>query len=88
MNKLMMIALSVAATSLVGCASNQPTGDEQAQVAQAERTDGYRCTKEKRTGSRLPVRSCTTQAQRDQQKRDAETFVGNLNTTGAGRSGN
>ncbi|MBO2618428.1 hypothetical protein [Shewanella algae] len=57
---------------LGACSSTNETQQAQADV---ERNDGYRCEKVTVTGSRMPIRRCTTQAQREQERQEAEEML-------------
>ena len=73
--KLKWVGVPVAVILLSACGStNNDVEGETAAVSNA-RDDGYRCEKITVTGSRLPVRKCSTQAQRDRDVREAQQML-------------
>ncbi|MGE4261724.1 hypothetical protein [Shewanella sp.] len=57
---------------LSACTSTtKATKDEQAKSA----ANGYRCETVTVTGSRMPQRRCTTEQEREQEKREAEALM-------------
>ncbi len=69
-------ALILTTAMMLGACSSTPVSNEEGS-ATAARDDGYRCDKVKNTGSRMPVRRCTTTAQREYEKREAESLMRN-----------
>ena len=66
------VAAAVMVLCLGACSSTDETQQAQAEV---DRSDGYRCEKVTVTGSRMPIRRCTTQAQREQERLEAEEML-------------
>lgn len=64
---------SIVLLSACGTTSDHVDGVESA--AKANDDKGYRCEKITVTGSRMPVRKCTTQAQRDRDEREAQRLL-------------
>lgn len=68
----------VASVVMVLCLGACSSTDESQQAqADVERSDGYHCEKVTVTGSRMPIRRCTTQAQREQERLEAEEMLRN-----------
>lgn len=66
------LSASIVVLSACGTTSDRVDGVESAAKANDK---GYRCEKVTVTGSRMPVRKCTTQAQRDRDEREAQRLL-------------
>jgi len=64
------VSAAVMVLCLGACSSTDETQPAQAEV---DRSDG--CEKVTVTGSRMPIRRCTTQAQREQERLEAEEML-------------
>lgn len=84
MRKTPLIAV-LTALLLSACSSTEP---ETAAVEsnEAARADGYRCERETVTGSRFPVKRCTTAAQREAEAAQAKETMRNIRSNVGGGS--
>jgi hypothetical protein len=81
------MALCVAILSLAACASNTSTSmtaTEQTAQDASVRDDGYRCKSETVTGSRFPIKRCTTAFQREQEAAEAKEAMNRVTTNTGG----
>jgi outer membrane murein-binding lipoprotein Lpp len=77
-----VVAVCVAVFILAGCASNtEMTQTEQGAQEFVERDDGYRCDRETITGSRFPVKRCTTAYQRKKEAAEAKEAMSRVHTS-------
>ena len=91
-SKIRIILSAVVCTFLVACTSTKTplTSDQQAlkeknEAALAE--SGYKCKKVTLTGTRIPVKVCDTQQQREDRQQDAQKMVADVvNGTPPGQS--
>ncbi|GIU29702.1 hypothetical protein L2719_08405 [Shewanella schlegeliana] len=77
LKKLKWVGLSATVILLSACGSTNEAaeGGAEAQTNTSAKNNGYRCEKITVTGSRMPVRKCTTQAQRDRDEREAQRLL-------------
>ncbi|GIU21034.1 MULTISPECIES: hypothetical protein [unclassified Shewanella] len=75
LKKLKWIGLSASVVLLSACGSTAENSDGVATAETNKKSSDYRCEKVTVTGSRMPVRKCTTQAQRDRDEREAQRLL-------------
>ena len=73
-----VVSCASTGTSSSDMANNDTQQKSEKKVA--KRTDGYRCKKQKTTGSNLKSRICTTKVQRDEAKKLAEETMSDVMT--------
>lgn len=77
LKKLKWVGISATLVLLSACGSTNEAADDgtNTQTNTSAKNNGYRCEKVTVTGSRMPVRKCTTQAQRDRDEREAQRLL-------------
>ncbi len=76
LKRLKWLGLSVSVMLLSACGATSDNADGVETVAETNKNSkDYRCEKVTVTGSRMPVRKCTTQAQRDRDEREAQRLL-------------
>ena len=95
----MRIAVTLATFALVGASTclraAVPPESSKSQAPQQQTQEAAKyayenkliCTKRQTTGSLLSKKTCKTQAQIDQERKDAQTLLHNQRRTGAGAAG-
>ncbi len=74
-----IVAVCVAILSITGCASNTNVAkSDQAPTTKSLRDDGYRCEREVVTGSRFPIKRCTTAYQRHREAEEAKEAMSRM----------
>ncbi len=74
-SQLKWMSLSLSVVILSACGTTNDSVDGAESTANTNKDKGYRCEKITVTGSRMPVRKCTTQAQRDRDEREAQRLL-------------
>ncbi len=85
MQMLLIVALSFLA---VGCASSDKSKNQSKEkYSAAAKKAGYRCEKTIKIGSHIGHKRCTTKAQRDREKEEAQNTMNSIQGGGPKKTG-
>lgn len=71
---------AVIAFGLAGCSSAPDSDASDDKLAQAQNSVGYKCKKERTTGTIISKKRCTTAAQREAEREQAQEMLRNRKT--------